>query len=319
MVGGSVMALVRGGMDITVGTVQARTLLKRLRPAAVIGFGGYPSVPTMMAATWLGLPTLLHEQNAVLGRANRLLASRVGHVATSFESVAGLRAADRDKVVLSGNPVRASFVATRAAPYPMPNGNGPLNLLVLGGSQGAHVFSRVVPAAIAGLPDSLRQRLRVIQQCRPEDIDDVRAAYDGTGIATELSTFFDDVPERLAAAHLVIARAGASTVAELVTIGRAAILVPYPHATDDHQTANARALDDQGAAWLMPQIAFCPSALTARLEALLNLPATLATAAARAHALGRPDAASRLADLVEREARGDNHTGGAGDMGRLAA
>jgi UDP-N-acetylglucosamine--N-acetylmuramyl-(pentapeptide) pyrophosphoryl-undecaprenol N-acetylglucosamine transferase len=293
--GRGLLAKARAVSALGLGVLQAAGLLRRLKPAAVVGFGGYASVPGVVAGSLLGLPTLIHEQNAVLGRANRLLAARVRRIATSYAKVehAGPHG---PKLVHTGMPVRAVVAAQRGAAYP--EAGGRLSLLVLGGSQGARVLSEVVPTALARLPDAFRNRLDVSQQCRPEDLDGVRAAYAGTGIAATLETFFNDVPERMAGAHLVIARSGASTVAELTTLGRPAILVPYPHAIDDHQTANAYAVDDSGGAWLMPQDSFSIDALAARLQSLFSQPDVLARAASCARAAGRPDAASRLADLV---------------------
>jgi len=292
------LAKLRAIAEIGLGVLQARALLKRMRPAVMVGFGGYASVPGMVAAVLAGIPTVLHEQNAVLGRANRLLAGRVRRIATSFAEVSHVDARLTAKLVHTGMPVRAAIAALRDSPYPPLDGSGPIDLLVLGGSQGALVLSEVVPAALAALPEGLRRRIRVAQQCRPETLDSVARAYEGTGIACTLQSFFADVPERLAAAHLVIGRAGASTVAELTALGRPAILVPYPFATDDHQTANAHAIEDSGGAWLMRQEAFTAEALTARLESLLTQPATLTNTAICAARAGRADAAGRLADLV---------------------
>lgn len=291
-------ARLRAMFELALGFLQARRLLRRLRPVAVIGFGGYASLPAMLAATIAGIPTALHEQNAVLGRANRLLAGRVTRIATSFPSVSHLLPAWQRKVVRTGMPVRSPVIALREQPYSPPSGQDPVRILVLGGSQGARVLSEVVPAALGALPEHWRRRLRVSQQCRPEDLDAVRAAHEESGIAADLASFFKDVPERLADAHLVIARSGASTVAELTAMGRPAILIPYPHAIDDHQTANARALDEAGAGWLIPQASFTAESLSARLLSLLALPESLARTAACARAIGTPDAASRLADLV---------------------
>lgn len=296
--GRGLMNKLRAVAELGLGVIQARSLLKRLRPAAVVGFGGYASVPTMVAATLLGLPTAIHEQNAVLGRANRLLAGRVRRIATSYANVLHVDPAWRDKLAHTGMPVRAAVAALRDAPYPALTEDGPIRLLVLGGSQGARVLSEIVPSALAALPDAIRGRLSVAQQCRPEDIEAVRGAYAGSGIDATLESFFADAPDRISAAHLVIARSGASTVAELTALGRPAILVPYPHAIDDHQTANARAVDEAGGAWLMPQPAFTSDALASRLEALFTQPGTLARAAGCARTAGRPDAAAQLADLV---------------------
>lgn len=298
-------ARMRGAAELAFGTWQARRLLARLKPAAVIGFGGYASVPTMVAASLGGVRTAIHEQNAVLGRANRLLAARVSRIATSFEGCRSIPERSGDRVVHTGMPVRAAVAAVRERPYAPPAEDGTIRLLVVGGSQGARVFSEVVPAAIGLLQDPLRRRLAVVQQCRPENLEAAAAVYRAAGIEAEIRTFFDDIPERLAAAHLLIARAGASTVAETLVVGRPAILVPYPHAIDDHQAFNAHAVAEAGGGWLMPQETFTAPALAARLESLFALPATLERAAAAARAAGRPDAATRLADMVMDLARSD--------------
>ena len=295
---------VRAVGALAIGYFQARRLLRRMRPAAVVGFGGYPSVPTVMAASGLGRKVIVHEQNAVLGRANRLLAPRAAAVATSFPAVKGLRSTDRSKALLVGNPVRPGIAEIGVSPYPPPDDDGPLRLLVLGGSQGAHVFAGAVPAALARLPLALRQRLAVSQQCRAEDLEAVDLAYANTAIQPDLSSFFRDVPQRLAAAHLVIARAGASTLAELAAAGRPAILVPYPYATDDHQTANAAALAEAGGAWLLGQPDLSAEALSERIQVLFKQPEILARAAAAARGFARVDAAERLADAVLRLAAG---------------
>ncbi len=265
----------------------------------VVGFGGYASVPAVLAATQLGLPTIIHEQNAVLGRANRLLAPRVGAVATAFAEVARLSQSDRAKVVHTGNPVRAAVAALSETAYPAPAIDSSLSILVTGGSQGAAVMTQVVPGALSSLPGPSRRRLRVVQQCRPEHLDGARAIYHEAGIEAELATFFDDMPQRLKVAQLVVARAGASTVAELTAAGRPAILVPYPTATDDHQTANARAVEQAGGGWLMGESEFTAATLAARIAGFLERPSLLDEAAARARAIGMPDAAGRLCGLVE--------------------
>lgn len=280
--------------SIARGVLQARRLFRRLRPAAAIGFGGYPSLPTMMAA--LGrMPTAIHEQNAVLGRVNRLVAPRAQAIALSFADTAGLDAQAKAKAVLTGNPVRPEVTALP----PYEPATDEFRLLVFGGSQGARTMAEVAPAAVRLMPEALRSRLRVAQQARPEDEAEVRAAYAELGVAAEVAPFFADLPARLGAAHLAIARAGAGTVSELAAAGRPAILAPYAFATDDHQTRNARALADAGGAWTLPNGEFKPDRLAALLAELVAAPARLAEAAARARSVGAPDAARRLADLVE--------------------
>jgi UDP-N-acetylglucosamine--N-acetylmuramyl-(pentapeptide) pyrophosphoryl-undecaprenol N-acetylglucosamine transferase len=296
--GGGPIQSVHGLAEMAVGLMQARRLLRRAAPAAVIGFGGYPSVPTMLAAAQLGLATVIHEQNAVLGRANRLLARRVGRIATGFAATAALRAADRPRAVHTGNPVRPAIRDAAAAEYRPPAPGEPIELLVLGGSQGARVFADVVPPALAALPATMRTAVRLSLQARPEDCGRVAAELAAVGIAAEVSSFFTDVPERLARAHLVIGRAGASTVAELAAVGRPAVLVPYPHATDDHQSANARAFADSGGGWVIAQPAFAAPMLATLLVERFGNPAGLARAAAQARSFGRTDAAERLAEIV---------------------
>ncbi|MCI0754238.1 undecaprenyldiphospho-muramoylpentapeptide beta-N-acetylglucosaminyltransferase [Teichococcus vastitatis] len=296
LAGRGVKRAAAGAWAMAAGTLQARKLLLRLRPRAVVGFGGYPSVAPMLAARSLGgRPALvLHEQNAVLGRANRLLARGADALALSFATTTRVPAGTRSEIV--GNPVRPALAALAGQGFVAPQ--GPLRLLVLGGSLGARIFSEVVPAAVALLPPTLRGRLSVVQQCRAEDLPPVRATYEQLGIPAQLAPFFGDIAGLYDTAHLVIARAGASTVAELACAGRPAILVPLPHAIDDHQSANARALADVGAAMPMKQPEFTPPALAAALERMLGAPEALAAAAAAAARLAAPDAAARLADLV---------------------
>lgn len=281
-----------------VGYIQAKMLLHRLKPAAVVGFGGYPSVPTIYAASGMHIPIVLHEQNAVLGRANRVLMAQAKLIATAFPQVAGLRGANPPRLVQTGNPVRPAFAALRCQAYPAINSEGSLQLFVMGGSQGARVFSEVVPQALALLPEPLRRRIVIAQQCRAEDLETARTGFAGAGIDAELATFFRDVPERLARCHLAICRAGASTIAELTAVGRPAILVPYPFGHAQEQAANAEALAEAGGAWIIPQDAFTPEALAVRLEALLTLPATLEKTAEAARAWGTIDAAENLAACV---------------------
>jgi len=282
---------------LALGLFDAWRALGRIGPSAVVGFGGYASVPTLIAARLRRLPAMLHEQNAVLGKANRLVLGGAARVATSFARTQYLAPDDR-RACLVGNPVREPVRLLRSSPYRAPGEGRVIDILVFGGSQGAASFSQVIPEAILSLPSTLRARVRLVQQCRPEDIERVRATYTAAGIVAELAPFFADLPARLAAAHLVIGRSGASTVAELAAIGRPSILIPYPYAADDHQSANARAFEATGACIVIPHASFTDAALASHLNALLEAPQRLATMAAAAHAAGRPDAAARLADLV---------------------
>jgi UDP-N-acetylglucosamine--N-acetylmuramyl-(pentapeptide) pyrophosphoryl-undecaprenol N-acetylglucosamine transferase len=295
--GGGPLHVAYGVAEMALGLIQARRLLRRLAPDVVVGFGGYASVPTMLAASQLGIPTVIHEQNAVLGRANRLLAPRASRIAAGFAETAALRPADRSRAVHTGNPVRPAILSA-ATPYAPPEPGRPIELLILGGSQGARIFSDVVPPALAALPTEIRRALRVSQQARPEDRDRVIADLQAAGIAAEVETFFNDVPVRLARAHLVICRSGASTISELAASGRPALLVPYPHATDEHQAANARAVAEAGAGWVVPQSSLTPPFLSERLTDLLRDGASLTHAAAQARHFGRDDAAERLAALA---------------------
>lgn len=289
---------VLGGLGLLWGVVQARAIFRRIGPSAVVGFGGYASVPAVLAADTRGTPTVIHDANALLGRANRLLARRADRIATAFEDVRGVPAGARDRVVMTGNPVRAAIAALATTDYAPPAPDGPLRLLVTGGSQGAHVFSTLVPDAVARLPEAMRARLTLVQQVRAEDIDAVRARYATLGVEAELAAFFDDMPARLTDAHLVICRAGASTVAELAVAGRPALMIPYPHATDDHQSANAAAVQDTGGGWRLAERGLTAETLAERLETLLADGDALAGAAARIRRIGRAEAAERLADLV---------------------
>jgi UDP-N-acetylglucosamine--N-acetylmuramyl-(pentapeptide) pyrophosphoryl-undecaprenol N-acetylglucosamine transferase len=294
-----------GIAELALGTLEARRLLRGLNPACAVGFGGYPSVPTMLAAAQLGLPAVIHEQNAIMGRANRLLARRVDRIATSFAETAGVRPENRARIVTTGNPVRPAVAAMRGSAYPTFGSDVPFRILVLGGSQGARIMSDVVPAALALLPQAVRAALEVTEQARPEDLEAVRRAHAENRVASETASFFEDVPARLAAAHLVISRAGASSVAEIAIIGRPAILVPYANAAEDHQSANAQAVVRSGAAWIMSEPEFTPRALAERLQSLISQPEQLARAAAASFALGRPLAARALADVVSELAGGE--------------
>ncbi|HEY0267331.1 MAG TPA: undecaprenyldiphospho-muramoylpentapeptide beta-N-acetylglucosaminyltransferase, partial [Rhizomicrobium sp.] len=278
---------------IGTGIVVALAKLLKLKPAAVIGFGGYPSVPVMLAATLARLPTAIIEQNAVVGRANRLVMNKVRVVAAAFP-IARFAPDDRAKIVLTGNPLRPEVEALWGSPYRMPEASGPLRLLVFGGSQGARAMSEIVPAALTRLPHDMKMRLSVVQQCRPEDMEDVRDIYRNAEIRAELQPFFADLPRRMAETHLIVARAGAGTVAEVMAIGRPAILVPLPGALDDNQTPNAEILSKAEAGWAVAQRDLTPDLLAWMLIGIFADPLALAARAARAHALAIRDAAGKL-------------------------
>src|SRR6201996_9002836 len=296
-------ALARTGMLLGYGTMVALNLVRRLKPAAVVGFGGYPTVPPLMAAKLLRVPGIVHDANAVLGRANRFLSSRVSAIATSLPGVL-----DRDpqlatKTTMVGTPMRPAILAAAAVDFAAPEPNGPLRLLVVGGSQGARVMSDIVPGAIEQLEPALWKRLMLVQQVRDEDMARVRAVYDRLGISADLAPFFGDLPARLASSHLVISRSGAGTVAELAAIGRPSILVPLPGAIDQDQFANAGVLERANGAIRIAQSDFTPDRLAAEISALAAEPARLTAMAAGARTVGKLDAAERLADLVEKVAR----------------
>jgi UDP-N-acetylglucosamine--N-acetylmuramyl-(pentapeptide) pyrophosphoryl-undecaprenol N-acetylglucosamine transferase len=285
------------------GLTTALWWLGQLRPGVVVGFGGYPTLPPLLAASLRRIPTVVHEQNAVLGRANRLLARRVNTIAISFEATKGLKAAQVAKTRVTGNPVRDQVIKWGAHSYSVPAPDGPYHLLVFGGSQGARFFADAIPPALASLPAATRRSLLVVQQCRNEDLARSEEAYRASGICARLSAFFPNLPEEMARAHLVICRAGASTVAELAVIGRPAILVPLPHALDNDQLHNAIRLAESGGGWCIAQSDLAPQRLANEIERLLAEPRTLAAAAVAAKRLGRPDAVIRLADVVEEKMR----------------
>lgn len=293
------LSWIKAGKAILEGRRMALRLFDSFEPSAVVGFGGYPALPALLAATAAKIPTVIHEQNAVLGRVNRLLAGRVDAIATAYAEVDRLAAKLAPKVHRVGNPVREDVLALRDQPFPSFTADGLLRVLVTGGSQGAKVLSEVVPDGLAMLQPALRTRLQVTQQCRPEDIEAVRARYASHDIPAELGTYFEDMAHRLADAHLFIGRAGASTIAELTAVGRPAILVPLPIATDDHQAANTRDMVKAGGARSIRQEKFTAVELAKQIQAIAQSPDTLANAAHAAWNCGYPNAASDLADLVE--------------------
>jgi len=295
---GGLMTKAKAMLALVKGSSEATTLVKAHHPRAVVSFGGYPSFPGAVAAIRSGTPLFLHDSNAVLGRANRVVARFAKLIAKSFEKVIGLPKNRPNQ--LTGTPVRPAIAALRDVAYTAPEPGGPIHLLITGGSQGARIFGQIVPAAIALLDPALRQRLHLSQQVRAEDIESVQKLYTDMGIGgqVELQNFFSDMPQRIAKAHLCIGRAGGGTVAELTAAGRPAIYVPLPIAILDEQTWNARAVEEAGGAWLMPQPEFTPQALANLLKRILNDPASLEAAARAAHSQGRIDAAQRLADIV---------------------
>lgn len=298
------LSLARTGSTLGYGVLKAWLILPKINPAIVVGFGGYPTIPPLLAAALRGIPTLIHEQNAVMGRANRFLASRVRAIATGFAGVLKREPALDAKATHTGNPVRPAVIAAAATPYPPLDANGPLNLLVFGGSQGARVMADIVPPAVERLEPHLQMRLKIVQQARDEDLPRVRDAYARLGIAAEVAPFFKDLPARMAESHLVVSRSGASTVAELAAIGRVGILVPLPHALDQDQRANAGVLMEAGGAIRLDQSEFMPDRLAAEIAGLAAEPGRLSAMATAAKRMGAIDAADRLADLVLRVAGG---------------
>jgi UDP-N-acetylglucosamine--N-acetylmuramyl-(pentapeptide) pyrophosphoryl-undecaprenol N-acetylglucosamine transferase len=293
------VALARAGLTLARGVLKARAVLKNLKPAAVVGFGGYPTIPPLVAARLSGIPSIIHEQNAVLGRANKALAAGATAVATSFRKTKRLDGPLAAKAHFTGNPVRDVVIEAAKTPYPLLPPGGPLRLLVFGGSQGARFFSEAVPPALASLPPEIRSRLKLTQQARPEDVETVTKAMAEAGIAAEIAPFFKDLPGIMAESHLVIARAGASSVAELAVIGRPSILVPLPHSLDSDQLENATNLAESGGSWCIEQKDLAPPRLAAELKKLFDSPETLSNAAASAKGEGQPHAVGLLADLVE--------------------
>ncbi len=297
------VALARTGLKLLKGYWQASGILKRTKPAVVVGFGGYPTFPPMFAARRRGIPTILHEANAVMGRANRMLAKQATAVAVSFPEILNSEGIG-GKQVFTGNPLRSAVIAACETPYKAPGAEDRLRLLIFGGSQGARFFSEMMPSVLEALPKGLCSRIDLVQQCRPEDIDTAAQDYAALGMKPELKSFFTDMPDRIARAHLVICRSGATSVSELAAIGRPSILVPLPGAIDQDQSANARILERTGGAVFAAQPSITPSGLAETIAGLMTSPDALATMAEAARKEGRPDAVTRLADLVQHVANG---------------
>ena len=310
-IGAGLVNKIQSVASLGIGFFQARKLLSDLKPSVVIGFGGYPSVPAVYAAQTMKIPTIIHEQNAILGRANVFLAPKAERVAVAWSHVEGLEGADESRAIVTGNPVRPDISALYNKPFPTIERDGSLRIFITGGSQGAAVFGEIIPSALARLPDHHRARLDIVQQCGEADLPRVQAIYDQAGIKADLRPFFKDMAVQFERCHLVIARSGAGTVSEVTTAGRPAIFVPYPHHADQQQKRNADAVADAGGAWVMTQNGFTPEALLARLETFLQNPETLFRAAENARSCGRPDAARKLGNIVMALASGwDKHPAG---------
>ena len=289
------------------GFFQARRILKKLQPDVVVGFGGYPSIPTMLAASMLPFKTVIHEQNAILGRANKFMASRVDMIATSFPVTAGIKKEDYGKIIWTGNPVRPEIALLSGKDYKAINNDDAINILVVGGSQGAAIFGEILPAALEKMPEKLKSRIFITQQVRKEQILQVKKFYKSANIECDIYSFINDMPQQLTKAHLVICRAGASTMAELTTAGKPSILVPYKYAIDDHQSANAARLCDAAGAWMIPQDNFTSDILSKRLCELFTDPHLLNIAAKSAAKQGMPEATRMLATAVSKIANITNY------------
>lgn len=307
-VGAGIVKKAKAVLSLGMGYFQARKLLSDLKPAVVVGFGGYPSLPAMYAAQRMKVPTIIHEQNAILGKANVFLAPKAERIAVAWRHVEGLERKDEARAVVTGNPVRPDISALFNKPYPTLDQDGTLRIFITGGSQGAAVFAEIVPDALAALPSHHRARLDIVQQVHEADLPRVASIYQAAGIKADLRPFFKDMSLQLEKCHLVIARSGAGTVSEVTTAGRPAIFVPYPHHADQQQKRNADAVADAGGAWVMTQNGFTVEALSARLETFLQTPETLFRAAENARLAGRPDAARKLGNIVMALASGwDKH------------
>ena len=299
-----ILGKIKTALSLGAGYLQARSLINKIKPAVVVGFGGYPSFPPLYAAQHKNIPTIIHEQNAVIGKANEMLAPKADRIALGIAGTKGLDDSDMVRAVVTGNPVRPDIAALYNQPYPVIEQGGDLRIFVTGGSQGANVFSQVLPEAFAMLEESERQRLHIVQQCRAEDIETVRNIYEQAGIKARLEIFFNDMATQFAWAHLVISRSGAGTVGEVTTAGRPAIFVPYPHHADQQQKRNADAVAGAGGAWVMTQDSFTAPALLEKIKSFLAQPEILFKAAENARSCGAPDAARKLGNLVTALASG---------------
>lgn len=296
--GAGITGKVKGAINLASGIISALSLVKKKKPDAVVGFGGYPSVPGVLAAQMKGIPTILHEQNAIIGKANMFLAPKARAIALSLPLIKDLEHTDSRNIILTGNPVRQDILSLAGESYAPVKKDEDLNILIMGGSLGATVLSKVIPSALSSLAQGYKARLNVVQQCRESDIEDVRAVYENAGIKAHLTTFIDDVVGEYKKAHLFIGRSGASTVAEVAVAGLPAIYVPLNVHKDQQQKHNANVIADQGGAWIMTEDGFTPDALLARIETMFQTPDILEKAAENAKKCGKADATKKLTDLV---------------------
>lgn len=296
--GQSFLGKIKSAFKLLLGMYQSAFFMMKQKPDLVIGVGGYASLPAVLAAQFLRIPTAVHEQNAVLGRANRMLAPRVKFVATAFQETK--RVPTGISTFLVGQPVRPAIQEKANSPYPM---DSVFHLLIFGGSQGARFLSRELPKALLQLPNEIRENMKITQQARPEDVDDLQKMYQDAGFyATTVQSFFDNMPELIEKSNLVIGRAGSSTLAELAVIGRPGIYVPLPTSADNHQFENARQFAEAGAGWLIQEKDFDVDAFTKRLTELIMNPDELIGAAKIATSLGHPDVAAQVVKLIEQGA-----------------
>lgn len=304
---GNLFKKMAGALQLIRGYNKARRLIGKHRPPLAIGFGGYPSLPSMLAAQHKKIATVIHEQNAVIGKANAFLASKADRIAVSLPNMTGLDEVDNVRAVLTGNPVRPEISQLYSKAYHALQNEGVFRILVMGGSQGASIFGQVVPEALAALSEEQKSRLHVVQQCLESDQDQVKQAYSDAGIKCDLRRFIDDVADQLQEAHLFIGRSGATTVAEIATAGRPAIFVPYPHHKDRQQEINAESVAEQGGAWVMVENGFTPEALRTKIETFYHNPQSLFEASEAARGCARPDASRKLGNLITALASGWDH------------
>lgn len=296
IMGRSLWGKIKGAFKLYCGAVQALFLLRKLKPDVVVGVGGYASLPAVLAAHMWRMPVVLHEQNAVLGRANRLLAKNAYLILTAFQPT--LRSPANVRNVWVGQPVRPAVLEKEHTPYP--DRRKIFNLFIFGGSQGAHFFTHKVPEALFMLPDTLKSKISVTAQVRPEDMEYAQKIYSEQGFhSVTLKSFFDNMPDLIAQSHLIIGRAGASTIAEAEIVGRPAILIPLPTSADNHQLENARQFCDAGAGWLVTEDNWNAEKFAHRLEKLIQDKEMLEHAASESYRLAKPNVSEQIAVLID--------------------